>query len=245
MTNDRGTRELAVLAFHRIGSPPVGGWDTWHYLPAEIFAQQLTYLRDDGWHIVDCKTWLEGLENPARLPDRSALLTFDDGCRSLCEIALPILREFGFPAVLFVPTDYIGKTSVFDAGVEPDTPICSWDDLHALERHGVSIQSHGVSHSWFSLLEPKRQWYELASSKEVLEIRLGKQVELFAFPYSDAGLDRVSVNRMLAGTGYRAAFLCGGGKSANRLPFPDRFRIDRLAMYRDTDLRAELDSREA
>ena len=36
-------------------------------------------------------------------------ITFDDGYRSVLELALPILEELGVPATLFVPTDYIGS----------------------------------------------------------------------------------------------------------------------------------------
>jgi peptidoglycan/xylan/chitin deacetylase (PgdA/CDA1 family) len=240
MIGDTGKIEVAVLAFHRIGRPPADGWDTWYYVPTETFIEQLTYLRDNGWNVIDCNAFLTGLSEPERLPERPALLTFDDGCRCVCDIALPILRQFGFPAVLFVPTDYIGKRSSFDAGVEPEEPMCDWDDLRQLDRHGVSIQSHGVSHYWFSLLESARQAHELAASKEALEEALGKPVKLFAYPYSDSGSDGEATDAMLACAGYRAAFLCGGGPSRNRLPLPDPFRIDRLAMYRDTDLENEL-----
>lgn len=234
------SRELVVLAYHRIGSPGPDGWDTWHQIPTPAFVQQLTFLQDDGWNVIDGGTFLSGLSDPSRLPLRSVLLTFDDGCRCIHDIVLPILGQFGFPAVLFIPTDYIGKSSSFDQGVEPEVPICGWPELRELDRHGVSVQSHGAAHYWFSLHDAKRQAHELIVSKRILEDKLGTSVEMFAFPYSDAGSDRENSGRMLAGAGYRAAFLCGGGPSRNCLPLPDPFHIDRLAVYRDTNLNNEL-----
>ncbi len=41
-----------------------------------------------------------------RLPSRALLITFDDGYRSFVESALPVLRRFGLPSVLFVTGAY-------------------------------------------------------------------------------------------------------------------------------------------
>jgi peptidoglycan/xylan/chitin deacetylase (PgdA/CDA1 family) len=177
---------------------------------------------------------------PDRLPDRAVLLTFDDGYQSMRQTVLPWLHRYGYPAAVFVPTGFIGASNSFDHGVEPEEPICDWDDLRELERGGVSVQSHGVSHRWFSLLDKTQQKDELNRSKAVLEAGLGKRVELFAFPYSDGGMDSDSVETALKEAGYRAAFFCGGDPNTNRLPIVEPYRLSRLAMYPDTDLAAKL-----
>lgn len=234
-----GQRRLAILGFHKIGTPTPDGWETWYYIPEETFASQLRYLKESGWEVIDVATLLSGLESPGDLPERAALLTFDDGYRSMREVALPVLKDFGYPAVLFVPTDYIGGRNVFDADSEPDEAICNWDDLRALERGGVSIQSHGASHRPFSRLEADEQEVELRRSKSALESGLGKSVEVFAYPYGDSGSDPDLAARALVRTGYRAACLYGGGP--NTLPIPAPYRLTRLAVGPDTDLQTALD----
>jgi hypothetical protein len=112
-------KRVAILGFHKIGEPAPDGWATWFYIPEQTFRRQLAALGNQGWRVIDLNTFVEGLAAPSCLPDRAALLTFDDGHRSLREVALPCLRDFGHPAVLFIPTDYIGKRSEFD----PDEPI--------------------------------------------------------------------------------------------------------------------------
>ena len=47
------------------------------------------------------------------LPDMSCLVTFDDGWWDNFEHALPILRDRGVPAAVFVATDYIGSERCF------------------------------------------------------------------------------------------------------------------------------------
>ncbi len=227
-------RTLAILGFHKIGEPAPGGWKSWFYISEETFVGYLSYLRKDGWQVLDVTRFFGGLEAPDSLPERSALLTFDDGYRSVREVALPWLRQFGYPAVLFVPTDYIGKRNTFDQGTEPWEAICDWEDLRELERWGISIQSHGASHRWFSKLDLAEREEELLQSKVVLESNLGKPVEVFAFPYGDNGGDQQEVTRALKKAGYRAACLYGGGPIS--LPIVDRYRLARVAMGPNTGL---------
>jgi peptidoglycan/xylan/chitin deacetylase (PgdA/CDA1 family) len=231
-------RALAILAFHKIGEPSNGGYSTWNYIPRETFIGYLRHLSDDGWQVIDLVTFLRGILKPNTLPYRSALLTFDDGYQSILTVALPSLLWFRYPAVLFVPTDFIGGHNSFDEGIEPDEAICSWDELRELERHGVSIQSHGTTHRPFSKLGFDEQKEELVGSKTLLETQLKKPVEVFAFPYGDEGTNSKSLRRMLGRAGYRAACLYGGGLI--NLPISDPYRLFRLAMGPDTDLKAEL-----
>jgi peptidoglycan/xylan/chitin deacetylase (PgdA/CDA1 family) len=235
--SDAANRVLAVLGYHKIGPAP-GGWETWSYVPEETFAGHLRHLREAGWEVIDLPTFLRGLVTPQALPPRAALLTFDDGYRSNLTAAVPWLRLFGYPAVLFVPTDFIGGRNTFDAGVEPEEEICTWADLRELERAGVAVQSHGRSHRTLSDLGPEEREAEIVRSRAVLEGRLGRPVEVFCYPYGDGGRDPGEVRRVLRAAGYRAA--CGYGGGPGPVLPADAYYLPRLAMGPDTDLRAAL-----
>lgn len=239
-TDDQG-HTLAILAYHKIGVPPPGSWETWYSVPTPVFEQQLRHLVEKGWEVIDPAAALEGLRSPDRLPARSALITFDDAFASLDGDARRCLADFGFPAVVFVPIDFVGDWNRFDADTDlPPEPICDWDVLRALDRDGVSIQSHAASHRPFSELDLEVQRDELARSKATLEAELGKPVELLSFPYGDSGRDPRALDGVLARVGYRAACLYGGG--LNRLPVREPYRLARIAMGPDTDLGTELQS---
>ena len=79
---------LAILGYHKIGKPPPGGWETWFYIPEGTFANHLSHLREHGWQVIDLATFLRGLAVPESLPERAALLTFDDGYRSIRSTSL-------------------------------------------------------------------------------------------------------------------------------------------------------------
>jgi peptidoglycan/xylan/chitin deacetylase (PgdA/CDA1 family) len=232
-SSQRGPRRLAVLGFHKVGSPP-DGCESWFYIPSARFVDYLRWLKDSDWCVISAPQFLTSLEAPDTLPPRSVLLTFDDGYRSMRDVTLPLLHAFNFPAVLFVPTEYIGHVNRFDAGVEPEEAICDWADLMELQRDGVSIQSHSVSHRPFSMLDRTERDRELKESRALLEERLGRPVELFSFPYGDAGGDRSASASALQRAGYRAAYLYGGGPVA--VPIADVYQIPRLKMGPDTDL---------
>lgn len=230
---------IAVLGFHKIGPAPAEGWESWFYISEKVFRSQLEFLDRHGWQVIDAAHFMAGLQQPDTLPPKTALLTFDDGYHSMADTAVRCLSEFGYPAVMFVPTEFVGRTNAFDADNEPEEPICTWSELQHLERRGVSIQSHGVSHRAFSTLDACCLEREIAGSKTELEAHLGKAIELFSFPYGDHG-HAPCVDLALERAGYRAAFLYGGGVSP--MPPPDRFQVSRIAMGPDTDLATELEA---
>jgi peptidoglycan/xylan/chitin deacetylase (PgdA/CDA1 family) len=245
MLNDKEMKSrvptLAILGYHKIGEPSPGGWNTWFYIPEKTFVEHLTFLRENGWKVINIQTFLQSLIDPEIISDRSVMITFDDGYLSIRRYALPWLRRFDCPAVLFVPTDYIGSQNLFDEGIEPAEDICGWEDLRELQRNGVSVQSHGASHRWFSKLTPHEQERELFLSKEVLEDNLGSAVDVLAFPYGDNGKEHEETAKSLSKAGYHAAFLYGG--SPMQLPPVDLYRLPRLTMGPNSDLQKMLKQR--
>lgn len=238
---------VAIPAYHKVGAPGPGAWETWFYVPEATFARQLEDLLAAGFAPIGLADLLAGLRDPGRLPERAALVTFDDAFRSVRTVALPLLERFGFPATVFVPTDFVGGTNGFDRGAEPSEPLCDWDDLRALEEAGVSIQSHGASHRRFSELPSGAVAAELVRSKWVLEERLGTRVEALAYPFGDSGRSPARTVAALERGGYRAAFLYKGGPVWLRpgVPSAERFKLTRIPMGPDTDLRERFTRTEA
>jgi len=233
------TPEVVILGHHKIGPVPAGYWASWYYVPVAAFAAQLELMRVRGYVPLTLAAFLDGIDRPETLPPKSYLLTFDDGYRSLLEQALPVMRAAGVPGVLFVPTGAVGGTNHFDFNVEPLEAIATWDELAEMERGGLAIQPHGVSHRAFGTLTPAEQDTEVAESKRAIEAHLGRPAELFSFPYGDNSADPATVEQILRRHGYRAAVLYGGAP----VPFipANRYRLTRIAIGSDTHLATELD----
>jgi peptidoglycan/xylan/chitin deacetylase (PgdA/CDA1 family) len=227
---------VAVLGYHKIGPPPDDWW-SWQYVPGGTFADQIALMREDGWEPISADELVHGLDAPDALPAKAFLVTFDDAYRSLRDDALQLLEELDLPAVVFAPTGLVGSWNSFDDGNEPREEICDWETLRQLAARGVSVQSHGVTHRAFSSLTVAECEDEATASRRAIEDRLGEAVTLLAYPYGDTrGDEELAVG--LARAGYAAAFAYGGG--AFELPPADRYKLPRIAMGPDTDLRAEL-----
>ena len=118
-------RALAILGYHKVGLPAADGWESWYLIPEEIFVRQLNLLNECGWTVIDLKTFVAGLADPDRLPERAVLLTFNDGYLQFLDWAIPCLVSFGFPAVMFVSTDHVGGRNEWDANTDqPLERIC-------------------------------------------------------------------------------------------------------------------------
>ena len=234
-------KTVAVLAYHKIGEPSIDGWKTWNYISEANFSKQLQYLQKNNWNVINAHTFIKNLQTPESLRSKSVLITFDDGYRSNLQIALPILKKFLYPAIVFVPTSFVGNYNAFDADIfyEPREEICTWEELKELEQNNISIESHGLNHRHFSKMSISEQTDEISKSKEIIELNLKKKVNLFSFPYGDNGGDPFIMQSILQDAKYKAAFLYGGGPV--EFPIKDKFQLARVAVGSDTDLNNELE----
>jgi peptidoglycan/xylan/chitin deacetylase (PgdA/CDA1 family) len=111
-----GERRLTVLAYHRIDDPHAPGFDTFKpnvsATPA-AFAAQMDFVRR-RFNVVSEREVVGWLRGGDTLPAHPLLITFDDGYRDNLLNALPILRERGLPAVVFLATDYVGSDTPFN-----------------------------------------------------------------------------------------------------------------------------------
>jgi peptidoglycan/xylan/chitin deacetylase (PgdA/CDA1 family) len=220
---------VATLSYHKIGNPPPDGWLTWNYTSTEEFSAQLGWFRQRRWEFISGADLLNALNGGGSLPEKAVLITFDDAYESLLENSLPVLKRFSAPAVVFVPTKFVGATNLFDHGVEPIERIADWQTLADLEEAGISVESHGYSHRSFSTLSSIEIRQELEFSRHAIRKNLGKDSFMFAFPYGDCGADSAVVNSAIKHSGYEVAFLYGGGAfEANQTPAP--LFLPRLAM---------------
>jgi hypothetical protein len=66
---------MAVLRFHKVGSPPPEQSSTWFCISESVFEGYLRWLQSSNWRVIDVQTFLRGLDFSNGLPERAALLT--------------------------------------------------------------------------------------------------------------------------------------------------------------------------
>lgn len=108
-----GKQRLTVLAYHRVIEYERD--DFADYLPVvtatpAMFEQQMAFVRDH-FNVISVWDLHAALTQGAALPDNPLLITFDDGYLDNYENAYPILKRFGFPAVIFLTTSRMDDPS--------------------------------------------------------------------------------------------------------------------------------------
>jgi peptidoglycan/xylan/chitin deacetylase (PgdA/CDA1 family) len=102
---------LTVATFHRVlvpGDPRCNSTIPEWTLSQGVFEQCLTFFKRH-YTVVSLHDLLAALRGVRPLPPHSLLLTFDDGYADNLDYALPVLRRYGLPAVVFVVSDAIGQ----------------------------------------------------------------------------------------------------------------------------------------
>ncbi|MCD2519389.1 polysaccharide deacetylase family protein [Massilia sp. G4R7] len=240
------------------------------------------------FHVLPLREAVARLEAGKRLPPRAVCITFDDGYRSIHDLALPVLRRFGLPATVFVTSGHVDKGNMWnDRIIEavrmlPDGPLDlrdlglgayslrSLDDRMAaigvlterskylppperssvierlstlagdtmtpelmltrdmllnLDRHGIEIGAHTVTHPILTSLDDSAARSEIVAGKQQLEAILGKPVRLFAYPNGKVGMDFDQRHvAMVREAGFDAAFTTAVGAIT---PEQDRFQLPR------------------
>lgn len=137
-------------------------------------------LAAHGFRSIDLELLAGPLAAGESSPARSLVLTFDDGYRSVYEHALPLLRELGWTATVFVTTgDGRGERPPSLTG----RTMLSWRELAELARSGFTIGAHTRTHPDLTTLTTEALRVEMEGSQAILEDRLGVPVRTFAYPF--------------------------------------------------------------
>ena len=110
-------------------------------------------------------------------------MTIDDGYRSTFDIAFPILKQHGFPATIFLYSDFVGAGDAL-----------TWAQMKEMAASGlVDIQPHSKTHANLTLRLPDeteahyrdRVRREVDTPIALIKERLALSSVAFAYPYGD------------------------------------------------------------
>jgi peptidoglycan/xylan/chitin deacetylase (PgdA/CDA1 family) len=219
-TNGNGDPLLRVLMYHKVNDLP-GNTLT---IPVSLFDEQMDQLRQLGYSVVDLQAVVDYYVDGRALPPRAVLITFDDGYRDNVDNAAPVLRTYGYPAVLFVPIGYLDDRQPLPheerlavQGLLNRT--LDWGELAEAEKNGIRIESHGISHRPLANLEVDESAREITLSKLRLEERLGRPVRAFSYVKGSEADYRAVHLSLVRQAGYDLAFSAvSGANSADTDP---------------------------
>ena len=216
----RNRWRAAILTYHAID-------ETQSVLstPPRVFAEQMRILAESGIRVVDLSD-LPSLMSAKSASERVVALTFDDGLLSVYEHALPIIASYGFPATVFVVSDYCGRSNAWPS--QPARvarqPLMGWSKLRELVRAGVRPGCHTRSHPDLQSLTSSGISEEVIGAKARIEDVLGVPVDTFAYP---CGAFDAQVRALAAANFSLACTTTLGFVSSDS----DPFAVERLDMF--------------
>ena len=186
-----------ILQYHNVSNTTTA--DT-SISPAN-FRNQMQFLRDNGFAILPLEEVVEALHNNTAIPDKTAVITFDDGYRSVYDEAFPLLKSYGWPFTVFVTTGLVAtKTGSLYA---------TWDQLREMGDAGATLANHTVTHlHLIEQLEGEAEnvWLqrienEIADAEKTIEEQTGQHHKLLAYPYGEFN---AAIKTLITRLGYTA-----------------------------------------
>ncbi|MFC1517576.1 polysaccharide deacetylase family protein [Candidatus Margulisiibacteriota bacterium] len=194
-------KNLTILAYHRVFPEHRGELA----VTPQQFKDQLSFFIKRKYSFKTLKEVYElYLQNDKAIPQKTIVITFDDGYRDNYEYAYPILKELNLPATIFLVANYIDQNKHFpwdkeDPALkniilsEKDYPL-TWQQVKEMQTTGIEFGSHTLEHHKLTHIPIQDAWQEIYQSKQLLEERLQAKIYSFCAPhgYVNSALTKLS-----------------------------------------------------
>lgn len=191
----RSATSAVVFMYHHIATDTPPSTST----SPERFGEQMTFLEREGYSVLPLMDVVSRLREGREVPERTVVLTFDDGYTSVLTTAAPELERRGWPFTIFVTPQYV------DEGYGG---YLTWDELREAVAKGATIGNHSVTHTHLVRRDPgegdaayrARIRQEISAAGARIEAALGGPglVPAFAYPYGEYDSD---ITEIVAGLG--------------------------------------------
>lgn len=208
-----------ILTFHAIDDRR----SVISFSPA-IFNRAMTKLHAAGYRTLPLLEAAALISRREALPERTFAITFDDGYRSVYDHAVPILRQFGMTATVFLT---VGKRRLVDLASRLELnarPMLSWREIIEMQDSGITFGAHTLTHPDLAVLHSDKAEEEICQSKAIIEDMLGTPVRSFAYPFGSYSSSTVEIVRRCFDCACSANLGYISGQS-------DVFTLERLDAY--------------
>ncbi len=217
--NYAANQQFVVLNYHDIieeedKEPPFNRMD----VCISHLEEQILWFKKNGYKIISVQNVLDAAEGRRSLPDKSVLLTFDDGYKSFYTRVFPLLKKYRIPATVALVGGWMdGKVP----SGEVEKGFMNWEDIRELNASGlVEVASHSYDMHTDVAANPQgnrqaafsTRWYDDAmlmyesddqyrervrqaifKSAEELFQHTGKRPRVMVWPYGEYNLQTLAL----------------------------------------------------
>lgn len=157
-----------------------------------FFEGQLKYLKSNDYTVVTLDDLYRDLQGQTRLPEKSVILTFDDGYRDFYTDAYPLLKKYQIKALNYIIVNHLGRSGNLTEAMIKEM----------LASGLVTIGCHTLDHDYLPKDSPTQAREQIVDCKKRLEERFGVKVNHFAYP---GGYYNPAVVEMVKEAGFATA----------------------------------------
>jgi len=187
--NPPGYITAPILLYHHVSNDGPG---IRYIVTMDDFREQMETLRDLNYLSITASDLANVIIYGGERPNRSVVITFDDGFMDVYQNAFPIMQELGFVGVVYIYVDHVGSNGYVNA-----------EQIRVLADNGWEIGNHSMSHADLTKNHTS-VYYEVQQSRLTLEELTGEKADTFAYPYgvtNDYVIGVVRDSGYLAGMG--------------------------------------------
>ena len=170
---------LPVLTFHALDDRP----SVISFSP-RVFQRGMAKLHESGYQALSLLEAVDYLCRGASFPDRTFVITFDDGYQTVYDEAFPVLQRYGLSATIFLTVGQTGTAKL--GGRLPslnDRAMLTWHQVREMQKWGITFGAHTLTHPDLTRLPFNQVEAEVLDSKAIIEDVLAARVDCFAYPY--------------------------------------------------------------
>lgn len=189
---------VPVVMYHSVNDKSAPHLQNASTVNTKQFRFQMEFLKKNSYSVISLDELVQGIKANRTFSEKTAAITFDDGYDDVYTNGFRILKEYGFPATVFVLPDQVGKEGYM-----------TWAQLKEMKDSGlVTVESHTLSHAYLPEVSEEVQRREMIESKRAIERVLGGKVKYLAYP---VGGFTDTVKEIAHEAGYEGAFTTNRG----------------------------------
>lgn len=168
------TNGLAICMYHYVydeADPPDDLNN--NYIEVHALEEEVKYLVENDYYFPTWEEVRDYVNGDLLLPEKSVVLTFDDGAKSFLELGIPIFEKYEVPATSFLITSKDGELKTKEYQSDYVTFQSHSDNMH---RGGGNIGHGGI----FTAMSHDDAVADLKKSIEICG-----NGDAFAYPYGD------------------------------------------------------------
>lgn len=181
-----------------------------NWIEISDFEEQMKYLSENNFYFPTWEEVEQYIDGKIKLPEKSVVITVDDGDDSFFDLAVPVIQKYDAQATSFVITSWYGYRA--NDKQENISYQSHSDCMHEGGSNGKGVM---LSWSYDKILEDVKQSSDILGGATI-----------FCYPFGQYNdLDK----KVLKDAGYKLAFTTQGGrvyKGASRYELP-RVRISK------------------